>query len=392
MPTFEDDLRHAREARHRTLEQIQQETRIPLHVLQRFESGDLADDPTFNRVYLVAFMRSYARAVGLPQADVVAAYDRARAGIYGGELHPDYDGPPPAPLPAEMPPVPEPSVGSAAGTTPEPPRVVATSAATPKASTAKASGSKAATPEAAAPGAGAPASARPAATSAGATAAETPVETPAPPTSPVEALRAAPVVTAPVVTAAAPVTAMRVARPAVSGARRSYDKNWGAILSLFAVVVVGIAVAIYFLFFNEPDAAAPDDLADAPGVAAQIDSAGVGAGAASGGRQLQIPIEVRVTAQNNGLQSFRVSEDAGGRRAYWFAAGKSKTFKADSALVFSGEGSTAGFADAVLEWQGLRWTPADGQTVSITAATGQRMLDSLSAAFTPVPAAAAPAP
>ncbi len=353
---FETDLRLTREARSRTLEQIQQETRIPVHVLKRFEEGDLATDPSFNRIYLIAFLRSYARAIGLPQADAVAAYERSVAGSYRGEMHPDYDGPPPAPIAPPLDPSPE-ALGASAPALPKNAPRRATDPSTPPKQT----------PE---PGSEAAADTLPA-------------------PSPVEALRAAPVVP----TAAPAAPPMRVARPSVPGARRSYDKNWGPILSLFAVVVVAIAVAVYFLFFRTPDVDATDDIADAAGVATQIDSAGVGAGAANGGRQFQLPVEVRVTAQNNGLQSFRVSEDADGRRPYWFAAGKSQTFTADSALVFSGEGSTGAFSDAVLEWQGLRWTPADGQPVAITAANGQRMLDSLSAALGPVtPAAPTPAP
>ncbi len=360
---FETDLRLTREARTRTLEQIQQETRIPIHVLKRFEEGDLVTDQTFNRIYLIAFLRSYGRAIGLPQADVVAAYERSVAGTYRGELHPDYDGPPPAPV---APPPSEPS--AEAPDAPAPALPANAPRRTPKAPTPP-------QPELRV-------DPKPEADSAAA-------DTPSAPVSPVEALRAAPVVS----TSAPAAAAMRVARPSVPGSRRSYDKNWGAILSLFAVVIVAIAVAVYFLFFRTPDAASTDDLADSAGVATQIDSAGVGAGAASGGRQLQLPIEVRVTAQNNGLQSFRVSEDADGRRPYWLNVGESQTFTADSALVFSGEGSTAAFSDATLEWQGLRWTPADGQQVAITAATGQRMLDSLSAALgTATPAAPTPAP
>ncbi len=370
MSGFESDLRLVREARSRTLEHIQQETRIPLHVLKRFEEGDLVDDPTYGQVYLVALLRSYARAVGIPQPDVLAGYERARAGIYRGELNPSYDGPPLAELP---PPAPaEPAVDAADAPESGPKKRAPVPVSTPR-PTLVGGGTVPVPPPVTASPVAAPATGEP-------SGGVGPVPAPS---NPVEALRAP---TPPPVPTVPPP--MRVARPAVPGARRSYDKNWGGILALCAVVIVAIGAAVYFLFFR-PDAPADDALTTADGVAAQIDSAAVGAGAA-GGRVFQTPISVVVTAMGNGLQSFRVTEDSGDRKPYWIAAGESQTFTADSALVFSGEGSTAAFSDASLEWQGIRWTPADGRPLAIDRATGQRLLDSLAAAPASVPAAAAP--
>ena len=326
MPTFEDDLRQTREARGRTLDQIQQETRIPVDVLRRFEQGQLAQDPAFNEVYLKAFLRSYARAVGVPQADVLAAYDATRHGTYRGRLHPDHD-------PASEPAPPEPALPAPAA-------------------------------PAAAPGLPtAPPPARPAA----------PPTSPDASLTPVQALRAGPPASA-----LPPAASVRIARPAVPGARRSYDKNWSFILALFAAVVLALGMAVYWLVFRDadvPEAA----LVSADGVAAQIDRAAVGAGAAGRGPQFQTPITVVVTASGDGLQSFSVSAD-GDRAPSWINAGASRTFAADSALVLWGEGTSASFRDATVEVQGLRWTPADGVPVTISAATGQRLLDSLSAA------------
>ena len=316
MSAFETDLRIVRESRSQTLDQIQQETRIPVDVLKRFEDGALAGDPTFNTVYLVALLRTYARAVGLPQADVVAAHERARNGTYRGELHPDYDGPAPAPpaarasdlAPQLVPPDPLPPVL----------RPVASEAGRPPA---------------------------------------------APAAPPVEALRAA---------AAAPV-ASRVARPAVPGARRSYDKNWGAIVGLSVAVVAALALAVYFLMFRDT----PEPVADAA-LVARIDSAAVGAGVGAGGRRFQTPISITVTASGDGLQSFRVSLD-GDRAPRWISTGEAATFAADSSLILWGEGTSGAFSDAVVELQGVRWTPRDGRPVTISRATGQRLLDSLAA-------------
>ncbi|HEX9950784.1 MAG TPA: helix-turn-helix domain-containing protein [Rubricoccaceae bacterium] len=337
MSAFETDLRLVREARSQTLEQIQQETRVPVDVLKRFEDGDLAADPTFNRVYLIALLRTYARAVGLPQADVVAAYERTLIGTYRGELHPAYDGPAPAPPAAvaeDDAPQREPAD--------EPPPV-----------------SRRADP------------ARPPASP---VAASVPAATPSVAASPVDALRAA----VPPAPAATPV-ASRVARPAVPGARHSYDKNWGAILGLSAAVVVALALAVYFLMFRDT----PEPADDAE-LVARIDSAAVGAGVGEGGRRFQTPISVRVSASGDGLQSFRVSLD-GDRAPRWIATGETETFTADSSLILWGEGTSGAFSDAIVELQGVRWTPPDGRPVTISRATGQRLLDSLAAPAT-VPA------
>lgn len=341
VPAFEDDLKAAREARQRTLDDVQQETRIPVNVLRRFESGELASDSTYNTVYLKAFIQSYAKAVGVSQSAAVEAFEAARSGAYNGQLAPDYD-PKTAPKQtAPAPPVADAVPGDAA-----PPSI---RAAKPPA-----------TPE------------RPAAD----------VRASAAPASPVTALSAPS--SAEAAAPAAPVAGARVVRPSVKGARRSYDKNWTTIIGLTVAVVLVLAGVIYMLFRGD-DAPETDTLVASSGVAAQIDSAGVGAGAAAGGPQFQLPISVTVAATGDGLQSFRVSED-GARAPYWVNSGESQTFTADSSLTLWGEGSGAFFSDAVIELQGIRWTPADGQAVVIDPARGQALLDSLAAAGTAAPA------
>ncbi|GAB5535670.1 MAG: hypothetical protein Rubg2KO_19190 [Rubricoccaceae bacterium] len=103
---FETDLQAVRAARGLSLAQIQQETRIPVDVLRRFEEGDLIGDPTYNEVYLKAFLKSYAKAVGTPSASVLKAYQLQQSGGYQGSLHPNYKGasspePPAAPVAEE---------------------------------------------------------------------------------------------------------------------------------------------------------------------------------------------------------------------------------------------------------------------------------------------------
>lgn len=357
--TFEADLRAVREARGHSLDEIQKETRIPVDVLRRFEDGDLIGDPNYNPVYLKAFLQQYARAVGLPQGPVLGAYQAHQNGSYRGELHPESTATPPAVR--DEPPAAAPSappVGTEAEREPAP--VQPSDSAGPARRTG------------------------------------------APPA--VEALATTPVAEERRAEAGPKpdLGRTRVSRPAVAGARRSFDKNWGVILGLFAVVALAIAGVLYVLVFAGDDGLEGEDVDTVAigGAEAAIDSAGVGAGAAGGGPQLQLPITVTVTAAEGGLQWFRVTSDGGDRTPYWIDGGGSQTFRADSALVLWGEGSEGGpqplsFADATVEIQGQPFTPRSGAALRITRETGQRLLDSLAAAAgaaPPPPPAAGPAP
>ena len=62
---FGDFLRTARERRGLTLQQIANETKIPLHLLESLEHGDLGAAPA--GMYQRAEIRAYAKAVGLDQ-------------------------------------------------------------------------------------------------------------------------------------------------------------------------------------------------------------------------------------------------------------------------------------------------------------------------------------
>lgn len=361
---FETDLRAVRDARGTTLDQIQQQTRIPVDVLSRFEDGRLLRDETYNEVYLRAFLKSYAKAVGLSQGDVVAAYDLHRAGRYDGRLHPEH-------VPGAEPPPTEPAAEPSAG--PDATDSLAAPAAIPAGLPSTDDRRPPPTPRVEPPTPRTPA------------AAVTPAVAPA-----VEALRQNPEATARLTPSAAPVAGTRVARPGVPGARRSFDKNWGTILALFGGFVVLLGTALYFLIFRGGDAPDNDAPLAADGNAAAIGSARVGAGAAGSGPRLQMPLRVTVSAGGDGLQSFRATADRGDRRPYWVNGGEAQVFEADSALVLWGEGDTMSFEEATLELQGQRWTPPSGRPVRLDAQRGQALLDSLAGTAPTAPVAPAP--
>ena len=69
-------LRQERELRQVTLEELSLTTRIPLKMLQHLE--DDRDDQLPGEVFARGFVRSYARAIGLPEGDVVERWARTR--------------------------------------------------------------------------------------------------------------------------------------------------------------------------------------------------------------------------------------------------------------------------------------------------------------------------
>src|SRR5690606_20796366 len=76
-------LQAAREERGLTIEQLAAETRIPQRHLQTIEAGEFSALPA--RTYAIGFSRTYARAVGLNDADVA---ERVRAELDAQDVTP----------------------------------------------------------------------------------------------------------------------------------------------------------------------------------------------------------------------------------------------------------------------------------------------------------------
>lgn len=68
-------LRRAREERNLTLREVAEATKVPHASLERLESADLAGLPA--EVFVRGFIRSYARAVGVPDTEPLSRFDRA---------------------------------------------------------------------------------------------------------------------------------------------------------------------------------------------------------------------------------------------------------------------------------------------------------------------------
>lgn len=82
------DLRRIRTQADKTLNEIHEDTRVPLEVLRRLESDLLAGDEMFNDVYLRSILRGYARAVQHSEPQILDAFEQASNGSYSGGLLP----------------------------------------------------------------------------------------------------------------------------------------------------------------------------------------------------------------------------------------------------------------------------------------------------------------
>ncbi len=83
---FVEDLKTLRLQHDVSLEAIHSSTRIPLDVLEKFETSALRDNRLFNRVYLRSLVRAYADAVGISGNHAIDALDDALEGRYDGAL------------------------------------------------------------------------------------------------------------------------------------------------------------------------------------------------------------------------------------------------------------------------------------------------------------------
>ena len=106
------DLRRIREKQKRSLQEIHNETKIALELLQHFERTALYDHERYNPVYLRSFARTYASAIGIDPAAVLDAVELAFEGRYRNQLAVRFLGEEPLPEP-------EPETAPAEASTPE---------------------------------------------------------------------------------------------------------------------------------------------------------------------------------------------------------------------------------------------------------------------------------
>jgi cytoskeletal protein RodZ len=76
MPTVGQFLREQRAARGMSVEEVSRATRVPVSSVERIESDRFDELP--GEVFVRGFLKSYARALGIPGDDVLARYTASR--------------------------------------------------------------------------------------------------------------------------------------------------------------------------------------------------------------------------------------------------------------------------------------------------------------------------
>lgn len=334
--TLEADLRAAREAAEVTIEDIHQETRLAEDIIERFEAGKLIGDPSFNIIYLKAFLRSYADAVGVPPHRVEAALEAAKTGAYHGELHPDY-------------------VEANTETSAEPSEEKTDDAETEQDDTGAETGAQKETPF--------------------------PKVDALPPAVPAGSAAFSGTSTAPYAGAR---PTRRLQQKVRTSSGRTFDMAWRAILGVTVLVVLAVLAVLWLLFGGdspEPDVAG-SDTPESEEVAAGDGPATDGSSPQSPAPRLSFPIEVSVVAGGDGLQSFLVTEAPNARYPVWIEPGETNSFSSNLGVVLWGEGGLGMNPEEVtLRFQGYEWRPPQGQVLRIDSTYGQTLLDSLHAAF-----------
>jgi cytoskeletal protein RodZ len=69
-------LREQREAKGMSIEEVSRSTRVPVSSVERIEHDQFDELP--GEVFVRGFLKSYARAVGVPQEEVLARYTASR--------------------------------------------------------------------------------------------------------------------------------------------------------------------------------------------------------------------------------------------------------------------------------------------------------------------------
>jgi len=76
MPSVGEYLRELREARAMSVEEVSRATRVPVSSVERIENDRFDELP--GEVFVRGFLKSYARALGVPPEDVLARYTASR--------------------------------------------------------------------------------------------------------------------------------------------------------------------------------------------------------------------------------------------------------------------------------------------------------------------------
>lgn len=90
MASLHTDLQEIREKSGQSVVDINSKTRTPVSVIQEIEKGVFFEKGDKQKTYIRSFVRTYAKAIGIKDEDIIRALDAQEAGSYSGGLRKKY--------------------------------------------------------------------------------------------------------------------------------------------------------------------------------------------------------------------------------------------------------------------------------------------------------------
>jgi len=90
MASLHTDLREIREKSGQSVSDLNSKTKTPISVLHEIEKGVFFEKGDKQKTYIRSFVRTYAKAIGIKDEDIIRALDAQEAGLYSGGLRKKY--------------------------------------------------------------------------------------------------------------------------------------------------------------------------------------------------------------------------------------------------------------------------------------------------------------
>lgn len=91
MASLGNDLATIRKQKEVTLEEINDTTKIPVHILEAIENDSIFTDFDENKTYIRGYVRSYGKALKIDEPSIIEALDQFEIGTYSGGLLDTFD-------------------------------------------------------------------------------------------------------------------------------------------------------------------------------------------------------------------------------------------------------------------------------------------------------------
>lgn len=86
MAKLSQDLENIRKGQKKSIKDVFESSRIPVHIIEQIENGNIFSSYANNPVYLRSFIRTYAKSLKIVESDIVRAIDEHLGGNYSGFL------------------------------------------------------------------------------------------------------------------------------------------------------------------------------------------------------------------------------------------------------------------------------------------------------------------